>query len=155
MSAPTPAAGPAGTGRPTLADVVALGTGRQVAARTVHLTRADLARYAQASGDHNPIHASPAAAAAAGLPDVVAHGMLTMALTGALASAWAGDPAAVVEHGARFTGLVPVPVDGVDVEVAAVLAAVDEDARTVRLDLTATCAGARVLGRARATVRLG
>ena len=92
--------------------------------------------YADASGDHNPIHASPAAAAAAGLPDVVAHGMLTMALTGALASAWAGDPAAVVEHGARFTGLVPVPEHGVDVEVAAVLAAVDEAAGTVRLDLS-------------------
>ena len=145
---------PDGVRRPTLDDVSALGVGQRVAARTVHLARADLVAYADASGDHNPIHASPAAAAAAGLPDVVAHGMLTMALTGALASAWAGDPAAVVEHGARFTGLVPVPEHGVDVEVAAVLAAVDEAAGTVRLDLVATCAGARVLGRARATVRL-
>lgn len=143
--------GPPGAGRPVLAD---LQVGQQVAERTVHLTRDDLVRYAQASGDHNPIHLSAAAAADAGLPDVVAHGMLTMALTGALATAWAGDPAAVVEHSARFTGLVPVPADGgVDVTVAAVVGAVDAVAGTVRLDLSATCAGARVLGRARATVR--
>lgn len=138
-------------GRPALAD---LEIGHHVATRTVHLDRADLAAYAQASGDHNPIHLSADAADAAGLPDVIAHGMLTMALTGALATAWAGDPAAVVEHSARFTGLVPVPADGgVDVVVTAVVAVVDAAASTVRLDLTATCDGARVLGRARATVR--
>lgn len=142
--------------RPARLALADLEVGQQVATRTVHLDRADLAAYAQASGDHNPIHLSADAAAAAGLPDVVAHGMLTMALTGALATAWAGDPAAVVEHGARFTGLVPVPADGgVDVEVTAVVGAVDEEAGTVRLDLSATCAGAKALGRARATVRLG
>lgn len=138
-------------GRPAAAD---LEVGQHVAARTVHLDRGDLAAYAQASGDHNPIHLSADAAAVAGLPDVIAHGMLTMALTGALATAWAGDPAAVLEHSARFTGLVPVPADGgVDVVVTAVVGAVDAAAATVRLDLTATCGGARVLGRARATVR--
>lgn len=145
------AAAPARPGRPVLAD---LEVGHHVAARTVHLDRADLAAYAEASGDHNPIHLSADAAVAAGLPDVIAHGMLTMALTGSLATAWAGDPAAVVEHSARFTGLVPVPADGgVDVVVTAVVGAVDAAAGTVRLDLTATCDGARVLGRARATVR--
>lgn len=138
--------------RPVLDD---LAVGDRVAGRTVHLERADLERYARASGDTNPIHLSEDAASAAGLPDVVAHGMLTMALTGALATSWAGDPAAVVEHSARFTGLVPVPASGgVDVEVAATVAAVDRTAGTVRLDLSATCDGSRVLGRARATVRL-
>lgn len=137
--------------RPVLTD---LEVGQHVAARTVHLDRADLSAYARASGDHNPIHLADDAAAAAGLPDVIAHGMLTMALTGALATAWAGDPAAVVEHSARFTGLVPVPADGgVDVVVTAVVGALDAAAGTVRLDLAATCAGAKVLGRARATVR--
>ena len=69
----------------------------------VRVTRADLVRYAGASGDFNPIHWNERAAREVGLPDVIAHGMLTMALAGRLVTTWAGDPGAVVECAVRFT----------------------------------------------------
>lgn len=139
--------------RPRLADVA---VGQEVASRRVELTRADLVRYAGASGDRNPIHWSERAASAAGLPGVVAHGMLTMATAVGVVADWAGDPAAVVECGVRFTGPVPVPDDGAAVlEITAVVAALDPERGTARVDLTARCDGSAVLGRARAVVRLG
>lgn len=138
---------------PALAD---LAVGQVVARRTVHLTRADLVHYAGASGDRNPIHWSDAAASAAGLPGVIAHGMLTMATAVGLVVDWAGDPAAVVDCGVRFTGLVPVPETGaVALELTATVAALDAAAGTARVDLTARCDGSAVLGKARAVVRLG
>jgi acyl dehydratase len=138
---------------PALAD---LAVGQVVAQRTVPLTRADLVHYAGASGDRNPIHWSASAAAAAGLPDVVAHGMLTMAAGATLVTAWAGDPGAVVEYGVRFTGLVVVPdAGGAVLELTATVGALDPAAGTARIDLTARCDGSAVLGRARALVRLG
>ena len=138
--------------RPSLADVE---VGTELPARRVHVTRADLVRYAGASGDRNPIHWDERFARSVGLPDVIAHGMYTMALAGQLVADWAGDPGAVVSYGTRFTS--PVVVDhaeGAVVELSGVVAAKDEEAGTVRVDLTATCAGAKVLGRARAVVRL-
>ncbi len=154
MSAPGAEHGGAGaTARPLMEDLT---VGDQVAARTVHLTRADLVHYAGASGDRNPIHWSDVAAQDAGLPGVVAHGMLTMALTASLLADWVGDPAAVVEHGVRFTGLVPVDArGGADVELAATVRSLDAAAGTAVLDLLARSAGSSVLGRARATVILG
>lgn len=143
---------PAVTGPPRLADLT---VGDEVAARTVHVAREHLVHYAGASGDRNPIHWSELAAREAGLPDVVAHGMLTMALTASLVADWAGDPAAVVEHGVRFTGLVPVDArEGADVELSASVRSIDADSGTVVLDLLARSAGSAVLGRARATVAL-
>ena len=68
------------------------------------ITRADLVRYAGASGDFNSIHWNERVAREVGLPDVIAHGMLTMALAGRVLTDWAGDPAALVEYGVRFTG---------------------------------------------------
>ena len=139
-------------GAPRLADVE---VGQQVGAASIHLTRADLVRYAGASGDRNPIHWDERTALAVGLPDVIAHGMLTMADAVRVVVDWCGDPAAVVDYGVRFTGQVPVPHEGGAVlEVSAVVGAVDAGAGTVRVDLTATTGGTRVLGRARATVRL-
>ncbi len=138
--------------RPALAD---LAVGQVVAQRSVTVTRADLVRYAGASGDRNPIHWSATAATAAGLPDVVAHGMLTMASGAALVTAWAGDPGAVLEYGVRFTGLVVVPeAGGATLELTAAVGALDPGAGTARVDLTARCDGSAVLGRARALVRL-
>jgi acyl dehydratase len=128
--------------------------------RTFTLHRRDLVRYAGASGDFNPIHWSDRAARDAGLPDVIAHGMFTMGTAIRVVTAWCGDPGAVVEYGVRFTRPVPVTdAQGAQVRVDAVVAAKDDDARTVRVDLTATTAGpdggtALVLGRARAVVRL-
>jgi acyl dehydratase len=119
--------------------------------------RAALVRYAGASGDFNPIHWNERFAREVGLPDVIAHGMFTMAEAVRVVTDWAGDPGAVLEYGVRFTRPVVVPDDdkGAVIEVSAKVAAkLDDEARTVRVDLTATSAGQKVLGMARAVVRL-
>jgi acyl dehydratase len=130
--------------------------GEELKLRAFPVRRVDLIRYAGASGDFNVIHWNERVARSVGLPDVIAHGMLTMAITGRLACDWAGDPGAVVEYGVRFTRPVPVPDDdrGALLEVAGVVAALDEQARTARVDLTTRLDGATVLARAQATVRL-
>ncbi|MFF5181643.1 MaoC family dehydratase [Micromonospora sp. NPDC000316] len=123
-------------------------------AKTFRVTRADLVRYAGASGDFNPIHWSDRVATKVGLPGVIAHGMFTMALVGRAVTEWAGAPDAVVEYGVRFTRPVVVPDDdeGTEIEVTAVVREVTEDGLT-RLDVTATCLGDKVLSQARATIR--
>jgi MaoC like domain len=122
---------------------------------THRVTRADLVRYAGASGDFNPLHWDEATAMAAGLPGVIAHGMLTMALTGGVLTAWSGDRAAVVEFGVRFVKplVVPAGPEGVELEVGGTVSDVFPDAR-VRVDLSATSAGVRLLTAARAVVQL-
>ena len=129
--------------------------GDVLAATEFPVTRKDLVRYAGASGDFNDIHWNERVAREVGLPDVIAHGNLTMALAGRLLTAWAGDPAALVEYGVRFTKPVIVPDDGVGavLVVEGVVKEKLEDS-CVRVDLTATSDGARVLGQARAVVRL-
>jgi acyl dehydratase len=91
-----------------------------------------------------------------GLPDVIAHGMLTMATAARLVTDWATDPGAVVQYGVRFTNLGVVPDDdrGAELEVSGVVSGRDDQARTVTVDLTATSRGEKVLGRAQAVVRL-
>lgn len=139
----------------TRPDIDAVAVGDAVGTRTVEVDRRTLVRYAGASGDLNPIHWNERFAAEVGLPGVIAHGMFTMGTAVNLVTDWAGDPGAVVEYGTRFTRPVPVPDPGVAVlEVSGVVGAVDLEARTVRVDLTVTCEGARVLGKAQATVRL-
>jgi acyl dehydratase len=130
--------------------------GERLAPHTFRVTRADLVRYAGASGDFNPIHWSDRVATKVGLPGVIAHGMYTMALAGQAVLAWAGDPAAVVEYGVRFTKPVVVPDDeeGTEVTVSAVVKDVTEQGYA-RLDITASCGADKVLGQARAVVRLG
>ncbi|MFF9503096.1 MaoC family dehydratase [Streptomyces sp. NPDC014656] len=129
--------------------------GTELPARTFPVTRATLVRYAGASGDFNPIHWNEKFAVEVGLPDVIAHGMFTMAEAIRVVTDWAGDPAAVVEYGVRFTKPVVVPNDGVGalIEVSAKVAAKLDD-NLVRVDLTATSAGQKVLGMSRAVVRL-
>ncbi|MCO1598231.1 MaoC family dehydratase [Micromonospora sp. RHAY321] len=126
----------------------------ELPAKTFQVTRADLVRYAGASGDFNPIHWSDRFATKVGLPGVIAHGMFTMALVGRAVTEWAGAPDAVVEYGVRFTRPVVVPDDdqGTEIEVTAVVREVTEDGLT-RLDVTATCLGEKVLAQARATIR--
>ena len=130
--------------------------GEELPARSYPITRLDLVRYCGASGDFNVIHWNQRIAQSVGLPDVIAHGMLTMATVVRLVTEWAGDPGAVVEYGVRFTKPVVVPDDdrGALLDVSGVVAGKDEQARTVRVDLTATSAGDKVLGRAQAVVRL-
>ena len=122
---------------------------------TFTLTRADLVRYCGASGDFNVIHWNERVAKAVGLPDVIAHGMYTMALAGRVVSQWAGDPAAVESYTVRFSRPVVVPDDetGATLLVSAVVEEVREDGRVV-VALTATVDDVKVLMAARAVVRL-
>ncbi|MEU7850547.1 MaoC family dehydratase [Micromonospora parva] len=126
----------------------------ELPAQTFRVTRADLVRYAGASGDFNPIHWSDRVATSVGLPGVIAHGMFTMALVGRAVTEWAGSPDAVVEYGVRFTRPVVVPDDdeGTEIEVTARVREVTEDGLT-RLEVTANCLGEKVLSQARATIR--
>lgn len=127
--------------------------GQQLVERTVHLTRESLVRYAGASGDFNPIHYRDDIAVAVGLPGVLAHGMLTMGIASSVVIAALGDSGSVTDYGVRFSK--PVVVDaekGADVNVVAVVGAVDES--SARIDLTVTFDGATVLGKAQLRVSL-
>ncbi|MET8684138.1 MaoC family dehydratase [Streptomyces sp. NPDC004732] len=129
--------------------------GTELPAQNFPVTRATLVQYAGASGDFNPIHWNEKFALEVGLPDVIAHGMFTMAEAIRVVTDWVGDPAAVVEYGVRFTKPVIVPNDdeGATIEVSAKVAAVLDDNR-VRVDLLAKSAGQKVLGMSRAVVQL-
>ncbi|MCW2615193.1 MAG: MaoC domain protein dehydratase [Frankiales bacterium] len=129
--------------------------GTVLPARTFPITRADLVRYCGASGDLNVIHWNQRVAQAVGLTDVIAHGMLTMALAGTLVTDWAGDPGAVESFTVRFSRPVVVPDDdaGASLLVSGVVEEVREDGRAV-VALTSTVDGAKVLMAARAVVRL-
>lgn len=118
------------------------------------VTRADLVAYAGVSGDPNPIHWSDRVATAVGLAGVVAHGMFTMALGARALADWSGDPGRVLEYGVRFTRPVVVPDDDAGVEVEVSGSVTDRDGDVAAVDLTVTCAGTKVLGQARARVRL-
>ncbi|GAA3808598.1 MaoC family dehydratase [Amycolatopsis tucumanensis] len=118
----------------------------------VHVTRDQLVRYAGASLDFNPIHWNERFAKEVGLPDVIAHGMLTMALGGRLVTDWLGDPGKLVEYSVRFTRPVVVSPEGADVEFTGKVAEVREDG-TARVDITAKFDGKTVLGKAQAVVR--
>lgn len=126
--------------------------GHDLGARTFGITRADLVRYAEASGDHNPIHQDEQVARAVGLPGVIAHGMYTLALTARAVQEWVPG-AEVVELGAKFTKPVVVPAEGAaEVVVSGTVKAVDGPTLTLALEVT--CAGERVLGTPRAVLRL-
>jgi acyl dehydratase len=132
---------------------VAVGT--ELPEQVYRITRADLVRYAGASGDFNPIHWNERIATEVGLPDVIAHGMFTMALAGRAVTDWTGDPTALVEYNVRFGRPVVVPDDdrGAEVTVTGKVGAVLDDGR-FRVDLTVTSDGEKVLSLARAIVRL-
>ena len=120
--------------------------------QTFTITRADLVRYAGASGDHNPIHQDEAVAASVGLPGVIAHGMYTMALAARAVSVWYPG-AEVVSFGCKFTNPVVVPAEGgVDIAVAGETKESGDGLTTVAL--TVTCAGQKVLGMPKAVLRV-
>ena len=125
--------------------------GANLPEKVFYLDRELLKRYADASGDQNPIHQNEEFALSVGLPDVIAHGMLTMALVGKYLSDFAGGSAKVVEFGARFTKPVIVPADEkVDLTVTATVAEIADG--KISLTLSATSAGVKVLGMAKAVV---
>ncbi len=120
--------------------------------KVFYLDRALLKAYADASGDQNPIHQNEEFAVSVGLPNVIAHGMLTMALVGKYVSDFAGGSANVLEYSARFTKPVIVPNgEKVDLTVSATVAEVADG--KISLTLSATSAGVKVLGMAKAVVK--
>ena len=129
--------------------------GDELAPATYPVTRLSLVKYCGASGDFNVIHWNERIARSVGLPDVIAHGMFTMAQAGRYVTDWAGDPGALEDFGVRFSSMVVVPDDdhGATIEVSG---QVEEklDGNRVVLALTARSGGAKVLTRARAVVRL-
>ena len=129
--------------------------GTELPEQVFRVRRADLVRYAGASGDFNPIHWSDRVATGVGLPGVIAHGMFTMGLAGRAVTGWTGDPGALVEYHVRFGRPVVVPDDdeGAEVTVRGKVGALLEDDRA-RVDLTVTSDGEKVLSLARAIVRL-
>ena len=137
--------------------MVNIGGSRMIEVGTVlptkvfYLDRALLKSYADASGDQNPIHQNEEFATSVGLPNVIAHGMLTMALAGKYVTDWAGSSSAVKEFSARFIKPVIVPAgEKVDLTVTATVVEIDGD--RIKLDISATSAGVKVLGMAKAVV---
>ena len=130
----------------------ALEPGEQLPEQVYRVTRADLVRYAGASGDFNPIHWSQRVATSVGLPGVIAHGMYTMALAARALDTWAGGTGRVRELGCKFTKPVVVPddEDGVEVVVAGTVRNVTEEGVHVALEVT--CGGERVLGQPKAVL---
>lgn len=125
--------------------------GTELPERVFEIDRELLVAYANASGDQNPIHQNEEFALSVGLPNVIAHGMLTMALVGKYVTDWAGGSASVKEFGARFVKPVIVPAgQKVDLTVNATVAEVDGD--RISLTISATSAGVKVLGMAKAVV---
>jgi acyl dehydratase len=119
--------------------------------KVFYIDRAMLKAYADASGDQNPIHQNEEFAVSVGLPNVIAHGMLTMALVGKYVTDWAGGAAAVKEYSARFVKPVIVPADQkVDLTVSATVSEITGD--KISITLSATSAGIKVLGMAKAVV---
>jgi acyl dehydratase len=133
----------------------AMAAGAELPVVTYPVSRLSLVRYCGASGDFNVIHWNERIARSVGLPDVIAHGMFTMAQAGRYVTDWAGPGAVVTEFGVRFSSMVVVPDDdqGAAVEISGQVEDKLDDNRVV-IALTARSAGTKVLTRARAVVRL-
>ena len=125
--------------------------GAEIPQRVFYIDRTMLKAYADASGDQNPIHQNEEFAVSVGLPNVIAHGMLTMALVGKYVTDWSGGSATVHELSARFIKPVIVPMgEKTDLTITGTVAAIEGD--RIKLDLVATSAGINVLGMAKAVV---
>lgn len=137
---------------PAFADVE---VGYELPAQEFVITRADLVRYCGASGDFNVIHWNERVATSVGLPNVIAHGMFTMAEAVRVVTDWLGDPGALLDYGCRFTRPVVVPDDdkGALLTVSAKVTEKRDD-NTALITITASCDDATVLGKAQAIVRL-
>jgi acyl dehydratase len=129
--------------------------GTAIPAQTFQVQRVNLIQYCGASGDFNIIHWNERVATSVGLPNVIAHGMFTMAEAGRVVTDWAGDPGAVVEYGVRFSSPVAVADDdkGATLEVSGTVAE-KLDGNRVAVDLDARVGDSKVLAKARAVVQL-
>jgi len=129
--------------------------GQDLPVREFHFSRDSLVRYAGASGDFNAIHYRDDVAQAVGLPGVLAHGMLTMGAAVQSVVDFLGDSGKVIDYQVRFTK--PVLVDaakGATLVVNATVVEIDETAKQARIDLSATCEGVVVLGKAQVRVSI-
>lgn len=132
-----------------------LAVGDRLPVHTVRLTRGDLVNYAGVSGDTNPIHFSDHVARPAGLPGVVAHGLLTMGLAAGRLTDWLGDPTAIEKFSVRFAGFVPVPANEASIiELSGRIKSLDPEHRMATVLLDGRSAGRKLFGRAVAEVRL-
>lgn len=144
----------------TAPDYDSVDEGTELPESRTRIRREDLIRYSGASGDFNLIHWNERVARAVGLPDVIAHGMLTMATAARIVTDWVGDPGAVTEYAVRFSRPVVVPddEDGAELRVTARVAKKLPDHR-VRIDIVArsgsdSAGWDKVLSMARAVVAL-
>jgi acyl dehydratase len=134
---------------------MSLQVGQLLPAREFHFTRDSLVRYAGASGDFNAIHYRDDVAKEVGLPGVLAHGMLTMGAAVQAVVDFLGDSGKVIDYQVRFTK--PVLVDaakGATLVVNATVVEIDETAKIARIDLSASCDGVVVLGKAQVRVSI-
>jgi acyl dehydratase len=132
-----------------------LAVGAELPPASYPVQRVNLVMYAGASGDFNPIHWNERFATSVGLPDVIAHGMFTMAEAARLVTDWVGDPGALVDYGVRFSKPVVVPDDGQGAELVVTGTVVEKlDGNRVAVELVARSGGEKVLTKARAVVQL-
>jgi len=138
-------------GTPSFDDVK---VGDELPARHAKLSRGDLVNYSGVAGDANPIHWDESIAKLAGLPDVIAHGMLTMGLGAGFASSWSGDPGAVSRYAIRLSAPAIVSAtEGADIEFSGKVKSLDPETRTGVLIVGAKSAGRKIFGLATLDVR--
>ncbi len=128
--------------------------GFELPAKEFKITRADLIKYAGASLDFNVIHWNERIAKSVGLPNVIAHGMLTMGKAIQIVTDWLDNPAKVVDYQVRFAAPVVVPDDeqGATLEITAKIT--ENSGDKIKIDIQARSEGAKVLGKAVAIVQL-
>jgi acyl dehydratase len=126
--------------------------GQELAPKTFTINRKLLIAYASASGDQNPIHQDETFAKSVGLPDVIAHGMLTMALAGKYLSDIAGSQS-VIEFSAKFIKPVVVPAE-TDVSLIVSGKVTEVSNGAAKIELLAMCNDIKVLGMAKGLIKL-
>ncbi|MHC9292394.1 fused (3R)-hydroxyacyl-ACP dehydratase subunits HadA/HadB [Mycobacterium sp. LTG2003] len=138
-------------GTPSFDDVR---VGDELAVHHTRLSRGDLVNYAGVAGDANPIHWDEDIAKLAGLPDVIAHGMLTMGLGAGFVSAWSGDPGAVTRYAVRLSAPAIVSAaEGADIEFSGRIKSLDPETRTGVVIVAAKSGGKKIFGLATLDVR--
>lgn len=138
-------------GTPSFDDVRA---GDELPVHHTRLSRGDLVNYAGVAGDANPIHWDEDIAKLAGLPDVIAHGMLTMGLGAGFFSLWSGDPGAVTRYAVRLSAPAIVSsAEGADIEFGGKIKSLDPETRTGVIVVTAKSSGKKIFGLATLNVR--
>jgi acyl dehydratase len=138
-------------GTPSFDDVQ---VGDQLPVHHTRLSRGDLVNYAGVAGDANPIHWDEGIAKLAGLPDVIAHGMLTMGLGAGYHSAWSGDPGAVTRYTVRLSAPAIVSAaEGTDIEFSGRVKSLDPETRSGVVIVAAKSDGKKIFGMATMDVR--